>query len=235
MKSRLLSKNPWLENEKFKDDLPKLLSINEQTISEFPLVIADVHLADTTADSDEIFLKAAAKLDVDESKLRSAFQVGGAFIVELSPEGDGRNDTVQDIVDDISQAMDLDQVQINRLSRFLYSAKKIAEEKFYQSQKKKEYEQSGMPTLVGISGTINLRAIFDKQFKSNIDVADYSPKCEGITPVAILKLRLDPESPQENIFFQMTSREIRMMIDHLSSMEKQIREVISFAKLRESE
>lgn len=234
MKSRLLNKNGWLDNKKFKEDLPKLLSLSEKVLSEFPSIIADVHFSNTNSEADEIFLNAAEQFDVDESKLRIAFQVGGAFIAELSPEGDGRNDIVENIVDDISEVMELDKEKVSRLSLFLQSAKHVAEEKYYKSQKKKQYEQSGMPTLVGISGTVNLRAIYEKQYESNEDVEDYSPKCEGITPVAILKLRLDSDSPIENIFFQMTAREIRMVVEHLISMEKQIDEVVRFAKLKDS-
>ena len=192
MKSRLLSKNAWLENEKFKEDLRRLLNLSEKVLSDFPSIIADVHLSNTTTEADEIFLKAATKLGIDESKLRSAFQVGGAFILELSPNGDGRNDIIENIVNDIAQEMDLEKEATNRLSIFLLSAKQVAEEQFYQAQKKKEYEQSGMPTIVGISGTVNLRAIFDKPYKTNIDIKDYTPKCEGITPVAILKDKATP-------------------------------------------
>lgn len=233
MKSKLFSKRLLLDSKEFVSDLKKALELEGRFFDDFPEIVVNIHLSHTSQEADEIFFNAAELLNVDESRLRSSFQIVGTFIKELAPDGDANQDSIESIVSDLTESSVIASPDTDKLSRLLSASKKVAVEQFYKAQRKKRYETSGLPTLVGIIGTVNLRAVFKEEYKSNIAIDKYSPKCEGLVPVATVKLRLDSDSPFENVFFQITSREIKIIISHLQSLEKQIISAVKFTKLEE--
>lgn len=230
MKSKLFNKNLWLENDRFKEDLKRLVEFPVESIVEAPNVVVDVHLANTSAEADEVFSIATKKMSVDEAKLRSTFQVIGNFVREMAPDGDAAADSIDSIVADIKDAEIIPSSSIEKLREFLIATKKTAAERFHRAEKKKQYQDTGLPTLIGVSTTVNLRAVFEKEFKSNMSVETYDPRCEGLIPTATVKLRFDSDSPFENVFFQASQREIRILKEHLESLEKQLSSTIDFVK-----
>lgn len=228
MKSKLFNKNLWLESDEFLADFKKLMTLDVDALCSLPEVVVEAHLANTSEETDAIFSTASQKLSLDEGKIRANFQIIGNFVREFSPEGDASADAVDDILSDLIEVDLIENKE--KVESFLRAARETAKEKFHTAEKKKEYQNTGLPTLVGISGTCNLRAVFDKPYKSNIPIQSYTPKCEGLIPVATLKLRLDSDSPLENVFFQMTPREISLIKNHLEAIEKQMNEMTSFVK-----
>ncbi|SDE25512.1 hypothetical protein [Kordiimonas lacus] len=231
MKSKLFSKKSWLEMDSFKDDIVKLLELSQDVLVQYPQVVVKIHLTRTSDEADVLYANASDLLKVEEAKLRSCFKVCGSFILVLAPDGDGASDNIDDVVDDISSALALSDDDRQKLSAFLAVVRKVSQEDFHEAQRRKEYEVTGLPTLRGVSGNVNLRAIFDTHYKSSISIDNYSPKCEGLTAVAVLKMRLDEESPLEHVFMQMTQKDIRFLIDHLEAMEKQMDALISYVDL----
>ena len=229
MKSQLFSKNAWLGAEKFKKDLKKISEIDSDVLTELPKIVLDVHLSETDDDAQVIYTESAKKLGIDEYVLKSNFQIIGSFIKEFAPDGDAYADSVESIVKDIKDAEILDDENIKKIEKLLAVAKKIGSEKFYSADKRKSYQKSGLPILEGISGTANLRAVFNESFKSTDSIEDYTPECEGLVPVATVKLRLE-NSSFDNVFFQMSPSQIRLVINNLLALEKQMEEAINFTK-----
>lgn len=233
MRSRLFKKKIWLTSDKFKSDLSRLLNFSDDIniYKELPAVTADVHFSNTDFEADEIFSAAALRLGVDESKLRANFQIIGSFVTEFSPNGAANGDSTDALLDDIKESKIVETKDLPKLETLLDAAREVAIVRYYKTQKRKEYETSGLPTLIGISGTVNLRAIFENPYKLGMLITEYSPKCEDLVPVAIMNLRLDLDDTPKNIFFQMTPSGIQLMKNQLEALEKQMEAANNFKKL----
>ena len=233
MKSRLFSKNPYTEIEDFKKDLSRLLKLDSKVIESLPSAIFQLSTIRTEKERSDLKTALAKKLGIDESVIVANASIVSHFIKELSPTGDGGNDAVEDIVDDIIDSGIAPEESRKILKVFLERARKIATEEYQEVRKRHSYEIESMPTLVGISATVNMRAIFDQPFKSAIGAEKYKPKCEGLIPIGIVKLRLDSDSPIENVFFQVNQHELDILIEHLIATKKQMKTMIDYIGLVE--
>ncbi|MBU2512696.1 hypothetical protein KJ966_15270 [bacterium] len=234
MKSKLFSKQLWLENEDFKKDIKRISNLDERINKELPSVVAKILLSSLSSEDDKIFDESAKRLGIDESILRSNKSIVANFIKEFAPVGDAANDSIEDLIDDIKESGLLESTDLNSIKSMLKSAKKVSIEDFHKAQQKKSYEHSGLPKLVGITEVVDLRVIFDKKYESDSSIKDYSPVCEGLVPMAVVKLRFSKDSPTESVCFQMTRKEIKMVKDHFEALEKQIEKATKFANLKPS-
>lgn len=232
MKSNLFSKYSYDESEDFVKDLKRLIEIEHDILLQLPTIVYESVLANTPADKEKLVKDHAERLHIDEAVINSNASIVHHFLKELSPDGDGGKDDLISIKDDAVDLNLLDKKKSDIFIAFLEKIKGIAIEQFYHYKRLREYESSGLPTIVGLTSTVNLRAIFDEEFKTTTGLKNYKPKCEGLTPVAIIKLRFDSDSPLENVFFQAGKSELRIIIEYLESIEKQIEETITYSGLQ---
>jgi len=222
MKSNFFSKSPYLENDSFIKDFKRLASQEKKFLIELPSIAMQLMLEPTEEDENQLISNFAIDLKVDEFLIQNNHQLVLYLLEHLSPDGDAAADNLTDIVNDALEMELIQKEKSDNFLQFLQKAKELAIKDFYELRRRAEYEQSGLPLIKSITATANLRAIFDKPFKSAYGVDMYSPKCEGFIPVAIIKLQLDSDSPLENVFFQAGAKKLRVLIDHLLSVEKQL-------------
>ncbi len=97
----------------------------------------------------------------------------------------------------------------------------VAKDNFFKL--KNIAETSTVPTFAGVSGAVDFRPIFDKPFGTNYitNVEEYNPSCIGWVPVLVINFMRDDRS-FDNITFQCSETQLKIIIDYLTSLKKDL-------------
>lgn len=221
MKSNLFSKIDLMRSDTFSKDMHVLVEIDPEILTKLPKYAYDSMAAPTTQETDLVHEKASKDLGVPVSKLKHAIVLSEYFMRTFTSDGEAEKDTCEDIVSDIQTLIEFDESRKEKLVEYFENTKKLGKEKADYLVRRRLHAQSSLPNLKSISSVVDYRIVFDKDIKVGQNIDDYNPKCLGAIPVCIIEVGLSGGDIKE-ISFQIDEKAIRLIIDELLALEKQI-------------
>ena len=221
MRSNLFSKIDLMRIDTFSKDINVLLELNPEIISKLPEYAYESMAAPTNIETKQVYEKASKALGVPASKLQHAIDISEYFMRKFISDGEAETDTSEDIASDLQELIKFDKKIIEQLVKYFERIKQLAKEKADYLIKRRRHAQSALPSLKSISTVVDYRIVFDKNIEIGQSVDDYNPKCLGTIPVGIIELDLSGGNVEE-LSFQMDKKSIRLVIESLTALEKQI-------------
>lgn len=222
MKSNLFSKNNLLRDEEFSKDLKILIELNPETIANLSNFSYEYSISSIGKERNSIRDSASESLDVPRSQLDYVLRISNYFINEFISKGDAEDDNPEDIVEDIYSLIDVPDSIKGSLVEYLKQIKKLAKEKAEVAIQKKQHTKSSLSNLDSISCVIDYRVVFDKYLGFNEDVDEFKPNCIGAIPIVIVELGLKKRDQEDKVNFQVDRKVLKILIDHLRSIDKQM-------------
>ena len=209
-------------DENFSKDIRVLSSLPKNVIEHLAEHAIEVWLAPSEPETEAVADRASRKLRVNRAQLDHVFRISNFLIVRFLKDGEGHDDEPDDIVLDLETTLDLSfEDKRDSILSYVTELKKGVEQKVDMATNRKRYAQRSLPVLESISATANYRLVFDEDFGVRTRVSSYQPKCLDTVPVGIIKLAFS-SGPTKEVFFQADRRAIRLLIDHLEAIDKQL-------------
>lgn len=223
MQTSFFTKNDVTRDEGFRKDVETLLTLPDDALARLPAHAATVMLAPSGRETENARELASQDLKVPRSHLDHALKLAQYFIRHFLKTGDAAADNPAGIAADLAHVLQLELQEERQaaIAGFFESLKRVAQDRAEKEIDRRTYAQSSLPLLESISTTVNYRVVFDEWFKVDSDIATYTPKCLGTIPLGIIQLGFD-EEPIKQVFFQADRRTIRILIDHLRALEKEL-------------
>ena len=221
MKSRFLSKINLKKMESFSKDFMEFTTLPPEVILQLPEISLQTTLANTSNETSMLVEAAAEKLGIQESAIRSAIAVSEYLMRHFLWKGEAVSDDPNIIAQDLVEMYELPKKFLDTLKEFLLRIKNLAEQQAELSIIRRAHAQSTLPNIKSLSTAVDFRAIFNEDFSVGQNLDDFSPQCYGVIPVGLIQLELSEGSKRE-FYFQASKKDIRLLIDCLRGLEKQI-------------
>lgn len=232
MKSVLFSKYDFTQIDEFVNDFKKLLIFEKNVIDELPYFANRAFCSTVIPETEKIYEEASNRLGVPQSNLDQALNLSQFFLKEFTSMGDANSDSPEDIVYDLCEIYDEAKEKKDDLLNFLIKLKDLAINEVDIVLKRQKHAKAVLPNLVSISTVVDLRVVFNKNIKIDEEPVSYSPECLGSIPMGIIQIELSGED-NTDLVFQTDNRGIRILIDKLQGLEKQIECSKSYFNLEE--
>ena len=153
--------------------------------------------------------------------MQHAIDISEYFMRQFTSDGEAITDTSEDIVSDLQELIKFDKKRREELVKYFEKIKKLAKDKADYLIKRRRHAQSALPNLKSMAAVVDYRIVFDKNIEVGQSVNDYNPECLGAIPVGIIELTLSGGNVEE-LSFQMDKKSIRLVVESLLALEKQI-------------
>ena len=220
-KSHLFSKVDLTRDEDFAKDIAVLAALEDNVLESLPEHAVHAWLAPSGRETEKVYDIASRELGVPRAQLDHTLKVSQFLIQSFLKKGEGKDDQPEDIVSDLEHIYDLTPERHSSMLAFVERLQKLTRERVEPEARRKRYAQSSLPVLESIATTANYRLVYDEDFKVDTDISSFKPKCLGLIPVGIIELGFD-SGPTGEVFFLADRRAIRLLIDHLKGLEKQL-------------
>jgi hypothetical protein len=221
MKSNLFSKIDVMRIDEFSKDLNVLLGLGQEIVSKLPEYAYESMAVSTSTETERVYEEASKALGVPASKLQHAIDISEYFMRKFTSDGEAITDTSENIVSDLQELIKFDKKRREELVEYFEKIKKLAKDKADYLIKRRRHAQSALPNLKSMATVVDYRIVFDKSIEVGQSVNDYNPECLGAIPVGIIELTLSGGNVEE-LSFQMDKKSIRLVVESLIALEKQI-------------
>ena len=220
MKSTLFSKHDMMQVEDFVKDVKKFFAYPTAKLLELPSLALDI-LSQSGFKKSKTLDDFSKILDVPRAQLDQAISVAAFFIRQFASDGDAFSDEPDDIASDFKEVFEVPSDKQQVLPEFFRRIKEIAK-KGELGLRREQYAEMCLPNISGISTAVDYRVVFDKNYGADDDINTFSPNCLGTIPLAIIRFRLD-NSETRQVAFQADMNTIRLLINALIALEKQVK------------
>jgi len=220
-KSKLFSRLDMTRDEDFAKDLRVLSSLPKSAIEHLAEHAVKVWLAPSPPEIEMAADEVSSKLKVPRAQIDHALQLSRFLISKFLKDGEGRDDKPEDIVSDVETIFGISFGEKSAsLLTLVKQLKKLAEQQG-DIKTRQRYAQRSLPALESVSASADYRLVFDKEFGIRSKISSFQPKCLGAIPIAIVQLVFD-SGPTKDVFFQVDKRTLRILIDHLRAVDKEL-------------
>ena len=206
-------------SENFLRDIRFISSFSKEDIQKIVIKLQNWLLDDSATDSNEIIEEISRENKIKFIEAQKLLSITKFLFDILGPDGEASDDSTKDLVADLVSSEVIDK----ELSKFYKSAfdgiRATIGSEYLMQKKKEKFKSEGLPRIVGLTGTVNLRAIIEHQYRTDMDITSYSPNITGFVPIATLRLRATDDSPTENFYCQIDKKALRKFIEHLCALE----------------
>lgn len=158
--------------------------------------------------------------DTSVESLSRALKIAGFISTQI----ENRNDSLEDILDDLLIDKILNEAQIASVSSKMKIAERFLKDKVSRFSQLQEIVSNTFPTLQYLQSRCSIITKFNKEFERNKDKPEtYSPKVTQVTPVAVIQLDIDRFDEIEHVSFALTEPELNELIQHLQLAKVQLR------------
>lgn len=198
----------------FLEDFKVIWDLSSKQRKEIIPGISQIYKTNTNAEADEIKTKLVESVDGDPKTLLKAIKA----LLFLYRSWNPLHDTAEGFLDDLDTLSLIPSKNKEAATSFVlefFSA--VSQDNLERIQK--SAAMTAIPTFSGLSGVVDFRPFFDKQFGSDITykIKDYNPSCIGWTPVILLDFERNG-SNNNSFHFQCSESELRIIIDYLNSV-----------------
>lgn len=221
MKSQLFENNPT-PTEELANDLKRIAALKDlpAICIRLPAVASRFAQAPNRRGEAEALEELRDAFSLAANEVNALLRVSVFVLREMA-----ETDTAEDIANDLRTLRLVDEDEIARLGGLLKGL--VVEWKQTYGDIRNVYatQQAVVPTPVGVSTVVDLRAVIPGGFKIGDDLHTYKPRVATLVPVAITNIRFDDG---ESVVFQMDVRTLRILVDELQAAEKEMVETMSF-------
>lgn len=221
MKSNLFSKNDLMRVENFQKDIKALVELQPEVLVELPKYALDSLATFTTLQEESAREKASEMLNIPLAKLSHSIDLSEFFMRQFITDGDAEDDQPEDIAADIVELLECDKGKKEHLIKYFERLKHLSKEKVDLLILRRRYAHAVLPTLKSHKTVVEFRAVFDKEFKTELTIDEYKPNCLGTVPIGLIKLNLSGGTV-EDISFQTDKNSLHGLINQLLALEKQM-------------
>ena len=233
MRSKLFSKRDLTSSDAFVKDIGKLLGLSEEALKRLAPHACHAMVAPTEIEESKVRDQASEELVVPRRDLDQAIDVSGFFLKQFMPSGDAETDAPGDIVADMEQVFQAPPEKREVLIQYLAHLKDWSESRGHRLLERRRSTRVAAPFVRGISAGVDFRAVFDRHFHSGDDIDAYSPTCLGTVPLGLVEIRLTGGARDESVYFQVDKRSLRLLVEHLVALEKEMQVAEGSLNLKE--
>ena len=234
MKSKLFSVHDFAQNDDFIKDLTKLVRLPEEAIKRLAAHVSEAMLTETGVEESTVLKQASEDLGVPRSDLDQAVGVSKYLITKFLPSGDVEGDDPADLVADIKESIEVPAEKEQCLIDYLAELAQWSRETWHEVSRRRRSARTAIPVVRGVSSGVDFRAVFDTQFKTGDDLDSYAPKCLGTIAVGIVEIRVTGGPREESLCFQVDERSLRLLIEHLIALQKEMQVAQDCLNLKEA-
>jgi hypothetical protein len=234
VKSKLFSVfDPKQEtNKEFCGDVAFVSSTPEKAVLTIVKHTAAFGLAPTTFERRKVAELAATESELPPKDAARCLRMFYFIARNMLPGEDAEEDSAQALAADLMELGIILPEKAQFTENWLARVRDVAMSALSIAHRKSSSADTALPTLASIDVAVDFRGVFDHEFDALKEkVTSYSPKCIGVEPVAVFRLRLS-HAPQENVCFQTDRRSLRLLQDYLTSAEKELEAVAKFLNLK---
>lgn len=241
MKSNLLSRRgrPFTDSE-FK---ASLLTLSKQDIDvQKRLAAMSIQLvmgSHESADFDQIVQTASEDTGISFREISDIVSVCYFFAHGVSETGDGADDEIADIIEDLASDDCIPKQELARFKDLLTHLREAHARDFSKKLKKYYAEKHALPYIDTLRADVDIRALFksDADDLPSEDRQNYESECIGAMPFAIIHLTLAEKSDaaEKTVHFQLTESDLNRFIRELEATRKNMKSALSFMQLNPKE
>jgi hypothetical protein len=131
-----------------------------------------------------------------------------------------KTDTADSWFLDLVSLQILKKEQSTNFISFMESTKKTIIDIILPQLKVDVYESGVIPHWTGIGTSVELRGVFDTEFRLGDVLSNFSPKLTSLSPIMSVVLTVNRGDP-DRFFFQITLQQMNLLINSLEAVRKQ--------------
>jgi hypothetical protein len=221
MKSKLFSTNDLANQEEFKRDIGHLFRLPAAVLKALPGFGAEALLEPSGPGTSAIRDRASERLGVPRAQLDHCLDVTQFFLRQFTSHGDAKEDSSEALAEDFVALFGATPERMSDYAAYLDQCRTVARTVVEGKLLERMHEQSCLPILQSISTAVDIRALFDSEYRTGADVSSFSPRIEGVVPMGIVRILLHSNSVDE-LYFQVSPSALESLIGHLRALQKQI-------------
>ncbi len=205
--------------KEFREDFQILWDLPSEKRNKLISKVVEIYKTDISGEHQELLEKAVFEIEGNAPNLLRALKLLLFIYSAWNPIKDEPAEFLKDLI----ELQLLPSSEIDEASDFLLDF-------FTEIQKdndrrlRKIYAGSMLPNYIGITTTVDLRAVIKNPYgsdKPNEDIESYKPECIDFVPVVLVKLRRSSGDPRE-FKFQLECDDLQLLIKSLKASLKDL-------------
>jgi hypothetical protein len=222
MKSKLFTNNLTLGKD-FTEDISTIasLEIPPNIMPLIPKTVSKFYLAKDAETEAETLDSIRAKWNVSLRELNVIIGIGGFLLKNL-----GREDTSEDIMEDLKTLNLIEKEKLTKLRPFIDSFVSEYKSSFSIYGLAASIQRAALKTIRGVNHWLDLRVVILNSPDIGESIENYKPNINGLAPVVVFSLRL--RNDDQPIIFQMDRYALKIFQDELAVAKKELDESVKF-------
>jgi len=227
MKSVLFSRFDPTSSKSFEEDLKILLNMSKEQRSLFLEHYHKIRLTQSETEERQTIRKLAKKAELADFDIKSALNVFDFFLRVILGTLDD-----EEFIEDTPELWALDLISKGLLTE---SEKPTFVESLEYLQDKivptigptiraRSYSAGVLPVLVGLTTTVELRAVQKQEYTQGQKADDYIPQIVDLVPVASIRIEVNKGTPKD-FFFQVDEGDVNHLNNSFKALKKEIDEL----------
>ena len=220
MKSTLFSRFDLTdeENKFFVEAMEKVLSNNRDGLLKIIQRLPEMQTLTSRQERINVCEELSDELGVEFSTVNSAINVFNFFASNLI-KNEFKDDTAEQIVDDLISLNKLKKDKKDLLQEILELIIKESKNSLLRANAERKSKLGVLPSFTGISTSVELRAIIEREIDVKESLDEYLPILLGYIPIVSISIHSDDEN-NSNYFLQATIDETKLIIRELQAAIK---------------
>jgi hypothetical protein len=219
MKSFFVSNLDLLDDKTFKKDFEYLLSFPSDQFQILIDAAVSVKRSVYEDKDEQIYLSLSKKLTKSVTEIKSVIRILIWSLSKLT-EKEYEKDEAEDIANDFAELENF--ITYGHYNEILSLFRLLKERAISEKEinKIRTYENGASPNLKGIGGTVEIRAVLERDTLPR-DSKAYNTKIIGVVPVATIFLRFT-EGIASSVTFQVGEERLSELIEELKCLQKDL-------------
>lgn len=212
------------DNADFKKMLAATLRIDEQTLMLLLEMLPELFSKNTGQDITKVATEMERRSGLPRVEIQKPLNLATFFVRVMGKHEEIRVESPELWIEDLLSRKIIKRSEAPRFLRFVTALKEKTFPKIEALSKAGEADVGVLPTLAGITTSVELRAVLRKDFELGDDPSKYVPEIEEVRPIVSVSIRLDSGTPS-TFAFQSAPQHLEYLISQLQAAQKASREL----------
>lgn len=212
--------------ERVVKDLKRFLAFKLNDRKKITDSFIKMYLVDKGQEIKDEVRRLAKELKHPDFNIHSCFNVLEFFTIALTHRNYDK-DKPEHWVDDLFSLGALTDKQKPSLLKSIHYLSENISTDIQAKIKGKDYIRGVNPVWTGIDHAVDLRAIFEKSYRSHMSLDDYKPKITSLTAVAMIEFAYN-DGEEKYVSFQVEESDLICIIDYLGGVKKDLEKLKGF-------
>ncbi len=207
-------------NETFIEDLRGIVECSLEQLDVILDSLPALARSRTTMETQTIVTEVLEKTGITRNIFNQVYGIANFVFNQLNDENDNiREDSPEYWTDDLVSLDMINQDSAEHFSCFFGKLKTVSEVALIDIKRTKLYDAGILPSYSSSGTTVELRGVFEKQYRMGMSIDDYSPNLVEMTPIISVSIKVDRGDP-EQLMFQSTPKDLNILIKQLQASVK---------------